>query len=133
MTKESTPDVTTETKPLGAKLRGKPKSGKSWKEPKKRFSSLVATPRIRDSWEAKQRKKQQHVAVKKLENEIKEKKQAAIEEQKRRAEQRKKQKEANELKSTQFQVIKKTEKLKKWSKKARKQLMKMPNSMIPSM
>lgn len=63
---------------------------------------------------------------------FKEKKIEKRKENKQKAKQRKRQRELNEVRSGKFEVIKNTKNVKKWSKKMKKQLIKLPAEVFES-
>ena len=52
---------------------------------------------------------------------------------KQKAKQRKRQRELNEIKAGKFEVIKNTKNIKKWNKKMKKQLVKLPAEVFESL
>ncbi|KAF5288496.1 hypothetical protein FQA39_LY15425 [Lamprigera yunnana] len=97
--------------------RGKPKSGRVWKSTKKRFSSIVKTRGIRDSFAKKQllrqelkRTKEASRAMIALKNEEKEQK-------KERRRENLKRREENSRKAEIVQVIKNPNKIKRMKRK----------------
>eukprot|EP00164_Ancoracysta_twista_P006688 GFYU01009360.1.p2 GENE.GFYU01009360.1~~GFYU01009360.1.p2 ORF type:complete len:128 (+),score=48.79 GFYU01009360.1:129-512(+) len=110
--------------PPSQRPKGRPVSGRVWKQPAKRASATRTMSKHRPSLKEKQE------LVLKMKG-IKEKEKALREEtiEKKRArrkylEEKKKKKEENELKSSQVQVIKNTAKIKKMSKKQLRMLQK---------
>ncbi|KAI4484126.1 hypothetical protein M0804_007582 [Polistes exclamans] len=97
--------------------KGKPKSGRIWKEPKKRFSSIVKSRGIKLSLEKKQKLKENIQRAKEMSRAIKEKKQAEKEAKKQRRIENLKRAEENRKKGEVVQIIKNTAKLKRMSKK----------------
>ncbi|KAK2579740.1 hypothetical protein KPH14_011081 [Odynerus spinipes] len=97
--------------------KGKPKSGRVWKEPKKRFSSIVKTRGIRLSLEKKKKLKENLQRAKDMSKAIKEQKQAEKEAKRQRRIENLKRAEENRKKSEVVQVIKNTTKLKRMKKK----------------
>ena len=73
-----------------------------------------------------QRKRKERTELKELEGEIKEDLKRRVEQSRADRLARKKQKEINENKNLEYQVITDNKKIRKWSKKAKQQLMKMP-------
>ncbi|XP_060828556.1 coiled-coil domain-containing protein 86 [Bombus pascuorum] len=97
--------------------KGKPKSGRIWKEQKKRFSSIVKTRGIRSSFDKKQKLRDDLKHVKEMSRAIKAEKQAEKEAKKERRRANLKRAKENEKKSEIVQVITNTAKLKKMKKK----------------
>ncbi|KAF7388464.1 hypothetical protein HZH68_012406 [Vespula germanica] len=97
--------------------KGKPKSGRIWKEPRKRFSSIVKSRGIRLSLEKKQKLKENLQRAKEMSRTIKEQKQAEKEAKKQRRIENLKRAEENRKKGEVVQVIKNTAKLKRMKKK----------------
>jgi hypothetical protein len=84
------------------------------------------------SWEEKKKKSEE---MKSLKNEIRVMKEKKIEKRREMKELRKiknKQKEYNEIKSGKFEVIKNPKNIKKWSKKMKQQLIKLPAEVFES-
>jgi len=78
------------------------------------------------SWEDKKKMAEQKKALRRQIKEFKEKKIVKRKEMKELRKQKKKQKMYNEIKSGQFEVVKNTKNMKKWSKKVKAQLVKLP-------
>ncbi|XP_033319495.1 coiled-coil domain-containing protein 86 [Bombus bifarius] len=97
--------------------KGKPKSGRIWKEQKKRFSSIVKTRGIRLSFDKKQKLRDDLKHVKEMSRAIKAEKQAEKEAKKERRRANLKRTKENEKKGEVVQVITNTAKLKKIKKK----------------
>ncbi|XP_017880095.1 coiled-coil domain-containing protein 86 [Ceratina calcarata] len=97
--------------------KGKPKSGRTWKEERKRFSSIVKTRGTRMSLDKRQKLKEDLKRVKELSRAIKEEKRAQKEAKKERRRANLKRAEENQRKSEIVQVITNTAKLKKIKKK----------------
>ncbi|XP_043588704.1 coiled-coil domain-containing protein 86 [Bombus pyrosoma] len=97
--------------------KGKPKSGRIWKEQKKRFSSIVKTRGIRLSFDKKQKLREDLKHVKEMSRAIKAEKQAEKEAKKERRRANLKRTKENEKKGEIVQVITNTAKLKKIKKK----------------
>ncbi|KAK1130536.1 Coiled-coil domain-containing protein 86 [Melipona bicolor] len=97
--------------------KGKPKSGRVWKEERKRFSSLVKTRGIRLSFDQKQKLRQDLKRVKEMSRAIKAEIQARKEAKKERRRANLKRAEENQRKSEIVQVITNTAKLKKIKRK----------------
>ena len=89
----------------------------------------VKTKRTHDNYKDFNERKKQYEELKKLRQELKEKKDAFVEKTKAEREriaEKKRRKEINMLKSGGYEVIQNTQKIKKWKKKARKMLQKLP-------
>ncbi|XP_012289208.1 coiled-coil domain-containing protein 86 [Orussus abietinus] len=97
--------------------KGKPKSGRIWKEPKTRFSSIVKTRGTRLSFEKKQKLREELKRAKEMSRSIIAKKQAEKEAKKQRRIENLKRAEENRKKSEIVQVIKNTAKIKRMKKK----------------
>lgn len=97
--------------------KGKPKSGRIWKEPRKRFSSIVKTRGIRLSLERKQKLKETLQRAKDMSRAIKDQKKAEKEAKKQRRIENLRRAEENRKKGEVVQVIKNTTKLKRMKKK----------------
>uniref|UniRef100_A0AC35FWP1 Coiled-coil domain-containing protein 86 n=1 Tax=Panagrolaimus sp. PS1159 TaxID=55785 RepID=A0AC35FWP1_9BILA len=100
--------------------RGKPKSGRVWKEPAtrdNRLTNIVKAKNLRSTWDKKMKQKadkEQFKSAKEgIRNKMQEEKKAVAEARKLKAEQRK----ANERKSEVVQVIRNTNKLRRANKK----------------
>ncbi|XP_068111718.1 coiled-coil domain-containing protein 86-like [Hyperolius riggenbachi] len=97
--------------------RGKPKSGRVWKENKKRFSSMVKDRPLRTSWDTKMKERQEKKMIKSLAQELKDEKQREKEEKKKRREENLRRRLENERKAEVVQVIRNPTKLKRARKK----------------
>ncbi|KAJ7344222.1 hypothetical protein JRQ81_000172 [Phrynocephalus forsythii] len=111
--------------PLGKKQmevpaipKGKPKSGRVWKDRnKQRFSHMIHDKPLRTSWERKVKERQQRKLVKDFARQLKEEKQREREEKKKRREENLKRRLENERKAEIVQVIRNPVKLKRAKKK----------------
>ncbi|KAG8549311.1 hypothetical protein GDO81_021642 [Engystomops pustulosus] len=97
--------------------KGKPKSGRVWKENKKRFSSMVKDRPLRTSWEVKMKQRQEQKMMKSFAQQLKDEKQQEKEEKKRRREENLRRRLANERKAEVVQVIRNPAKIKRARKK----------------
>ncbi|XP_011162606.2 coiled-coil domain-containing protein 86 [Solenopsis invicta] len=97
--------------------RGKPKSGRIWKEEKTKFSSIIKTRGIRLSLAKKQKLREDLKRVKDMSRAIKAQKQEEKEAKKQRRRENLKRAEENRKKSEIVQVIKNTAKIKRMKKK----------------
>ncbi|XP_066594581.1 coiled-coil domain-containing protein 86-like [Prorops nasuta] len=97
--------------------RGKPKSGRIWKEQKTKFSSIIKTRGLRLSLEKKQKLREDLKRVKDISRAIKANKQAEKEAKKQRRIENLKRAEENRKKSEIVQVIKNPAKIKRMKKK----------------
>ncbi|CAH0551345.1 unnamed protein product [Brassicogethes aeneus] len=98
-------------------VKGKPKSGRVWKTERKRFSSIIKTKGIRNSFEKKQQLREKLKQVKEASKALKAEKEAEKELKKQRRRDNLKRQEENRLKTEVVQVITNTKKLKKLRKK----------------
>ncbi|XP_068004711.1 coiled-coil domain-containing protein 86 [Melanerpes formicivorus] len=98
--------------------RGRPKSGRVWKDPdKKRFSHMIQDKALRSSWARKMKERQEKKLVQDLARQLQEGKQREREEKKRRREENLKRRLENERKAEIVQVIRNPLKLKRAKKK----------------
>ncbi|KAM9015654.1 coiled-coil domain-containing protein 86 [Ara ararauna] len=98
--------------------RGKPKSGRVWKDPgKKRFSHMIQDKALRSSWARKLRERQEKKLVQDLARQLQDGKRREREEKKRRREENTKRRLENERKAEIVQVIRNPLKLKRAKKK----------------
>nr|XP_032638273.1 coiled-coil domain-containing protein 86 [Chelonoidis abingdonii]XP_032638274.1 coiled-coil domain-containing protein 86 [Chelonoidis abingdonii] len=98
--------------------KGKPKSGRVWKDPgKKRFSHMIQDKPLRTSWERKMKERQEKKIVKDFARHLQEEKQREREEKKQRREENLKRRLENERKAEIVQVIRNPLKLKRAKKK----------------
>ncbi|XP_055669391.1 coiled-coil domain-containing protein 86 [Falco peregrinus] len=98
--------------------RGRPKSGRVWKDPgKKRFSHMIQDKALRTSWARKMKERQERKLVRDLARQLQEGKQREREEKKRRREENLKRRLENERKAEIVQVIRNPLKLKRAKKK----------------
>ncbi|KAL8182817.1 UNVERIFIED_CONTAM: Coiled-coil domain-containing protein 86 [Gekko kuhli] len=98
--------------------RGRPKSGRVWKDPrKKRFSHMIQDKPLHSSWEHKMKKRQEKKAVKDFVRHLEEEKRRQHEEKKQRREENLRRRLENERKAEIVQVIRNPLKLKRAKKK----------------
>lgn len=98
-------------------IKGQPKSGRIWKSQRKRFSSIVKTKGIRNSFEKKEVLRKELLRVKDASKLRVAAKKEADEQRKERRRENIKRQEENRKKSEIVQVITNTSKLKKMKKK----------------
>ncbi|CDW80800.1 UNKNOWN [Stylonychia lemnae] len=109
---------------LGPKTIGKAKSGKSWNVASKRAPRhSVYNPK---TWEEKTEQRKKLKALKDRVAEAKLKKKQEKQSRAVQLREKLKRKELNQMKSATYQLIKDTTKIRKWSKKAKTQLSKLP-------
>ncbi|PFH35886.1 hypothetical protein BESB_055370 [Besnoitia besnoiti] len=89
-----------------------------------------AANRAKGTWETQKRARDEERAMRQAEREMREQRAAVLRRRREKTEEKRRRKEENEMKSTQVQVIKNTTKLRKWGKKARRDLVKMSPEMI---
>ncbi|CAH1364312.1 coiled-coil domain-containing protein 86 [Tenebrio molitor] len=97
--------------------RGKPKSGRFWKNEKKKFSSVIKTRGIRSSFEKKQALRQELKRIKEASRAALAEKEEQKEQKKQRRRDNLKRQEDNRKKSEVVQVITNTKKIKNMKKK----------------
>ncbi|XP_075784503.1 coiled-coil domain-containing protein 86 [Pelodiscus sinensis] len=98
--------------------KGRPKSGRVWKDPgKRRFSHMIQDKPLRTSWERKMKERQEKKIVKEFARHLQEEKQREREEKKQRREENLKRRLENERKAEIVQVIRNPLKLKRAKKK----------------
>jgi rRNA-processing protein CGR1 len=97
--------------------RGKPKSGRFWKNEKKKFSSVIKTRGIRSSFEKKQALRQELKRIKEASRATLAEKEEQKEQKKQRRRDNLKRQEENRKKSEVVQVITNTKKIKNMKKK----------------
>uniref|UniRef100_A0A8C8S6E9 Coiled-coil domain-containing protein 86 n=1 Tax=Pelusios castaneus TaxID=367368 RepID=A0A8C8S6E9_9SAUR len=98
--------------------RGKPKSGRVWKDPgKRRFSHMIQDKPLRTSWARKMKERQEKKGVLDFARHLQEEKQREREEKKQRREENLKRRLENERKAEIVQVIRNPLKLKRAKKK----------------
>jgi rRNA-processing protein CGR1 len=97
--------------------RGKPKSGRFWKNEKKKFSSVIKTRGIRSSFEKKQALRQELKRIKEASRAALAEKEEQKEQKKQRRRDNLKRQEENRKKSEVVQVITNTKKIKNMKKK----------------
>ena len=89
----------------------------------------VTTKRTHDNYKDFNTRRKHYEELKKLRQDLKEKKEAFIEKERAERErlaEKKRRKEINMLKSGGYEIIQNTQKIKKWKRKARKMLQKLP-------
>lgn len=97
--------------------RGKPKSGRVWKNPKQRFSSIIKTKGIKSSLEKRKALREELNRAKEASRAIMAEQQREKELKKERRRQNLKRQEENRKKSEVVQVITNTTKIKRMRKK----------------
>ncbi|XP_078509111.1 coiled-coil domain-containing protein 86-like [Lissotriton helveticus] len=97
--------------------KGKPKSGRVWKDPKKRFSVMVKDRPLHTSWDKKMKARQEMRLVKDFSRQLRDEKQKAKEEKKQRRAENLKRRLENERKAEIVQIITNPAKLKRAKKK----------------
>ncbi|XP_029431177.1 coiled-coil domain-containing protein 86 [Rhinatrema bivittatum] len=98
--------------------RGRPKSGRIWKDPnKKRFSAMVKDRPLRTSWEQKMKARQEKRLMKDFAQHLQAEKQRQKEEKKQRRQENLKRRLENERKAEIVQVIRNPSRLKRAKKK----------------
>ncbi|XP_003224171.2 coiled-coil domain-containing protein 86 [Anolis carolinensis] len=98
--------------------KGRPKSGRVWKDAsKKRFSLMTMDKALRTSWERKMKERQEKKLVKDFARQLEEEKQREREEKKQRRRDNLKRRLENERKAEVVQVIRNPIKLKRAKKK----------------
>ncbi|XP_077177219.1 coiled-coil domain-containing protein 86 [Paroedura picta] len=98
--------------------KGKPKSGRVWKDPsKKRFSHMIQDKPLHSSWERKMKERQEKKAVKDFARHLEEEKRREREEKKQRREENLRRRLENERKAEIVQVVRNPLKLKRAKKK----------------
>mmetsp|Transcript_33253 Transcript_33253/g.51000 ORF Transcript_33253/g.51000 Transcript_33253/m.51000 type:complete len:125 (-) Transcript_33253:41-415(-) len=109
-----------------AKTLGRAKSGCMWKKGTGVKRSNKDQGLLRKSWEKKTEERKKAAALKIRLNELREAKRDAKKKQKLRTKEKEERKKLNEIRSSKFQVIKHLSKTKKWTRAAKKTLMKLP-------
>lgn len=102
--------------------RGKPKSGRVWKNPRTRFSSIIKTKGIRSSFEKRKAVKEEMNRVREASKAIIAEKQKEKELKKERRRENLKRQEENRKKSEVVQVITNTSKIKRMKRKHLRQI-----------
>ncbi|XP_066442840.1 coiled-coil domain-containing protein 86 [Eleutherodactylus coqui] len=97
--------------------QGKPKSGRVWKENKKRFSNMVRDRPLCTSWEVKMKQRQEKKLLKSLAQQLKDTKQQEKEEKRKRREENLRRRLENERRAEVVQVIRNPAKIKRARKK----------------
>ncbi|VDN58340.1 unnamed protein product [Dracunculus medinensis] len=112
---ETDSNIAEKVKNTGRRL---PKSGRWWKAVRKeRSSAIIKVKPLKSSWERKMKEKADSINVKKLQNEIREKLEAAKAAKIERRKEQEKRKEENARKAEIVQVIRNTSKIKRLKKK----------------
>ncbi|CAK9823428.1 Coiled-coil domain-containing protein 86 [Anthophora retusa] len=104
--------------------KGRPKSGRIWKEEKKRFSSIIKTRSVHSRFDEKQKLREDLKRVKEMTRAIKAQKEAEKQAKKERRRANLKRAEKNQRKGEVVQVITNTSKLRKIKKKHLRMLQK---------
>lgn len=107
---------------------GMPKSRKPWKKGSEKASRslLRNNPPLRVTFEERMLQKKEQDELKARLRELQDEKKEKVDQQRKALLEKRKRKELNTLKSTGFEVVKNTTKIKQWSKKARERLKKLP-------
>lgn len=105
---------------------GNNKSKRKWKVGLNRKPTKPSISQPKMTWEEKKKRSEELKQLRKDIKEFKEKKIAKRKDMKEARKQRQRQKQYNEIRSGQFEVIKNTKNVKKWSKKIKSQLVKLP-------
>jgi len=105
--------------------RGKPKSGRSWKTPEQRCSSRIASKSVRTKWTVRKEQRQQEKEKKEILAEFQKEKDDERQKEKEKRQKRKRVREENIIKSSTYQVINDTLKIKRMSKKQKRSVMKL--------
>eukprot|EP00274_Cyanoptyche_gloeocystis_P006867 CAMPEP_0196652522 /NCGR_PEP_ID=MMETSP1086-20130531/1851_1 /TAXON_ID=77921 /ORGANISM="Cyanoptyche gloeocystis , Strain SAG4.97" /LENGTH=161 /DNA_ID=CAMNT_0041983121 /DNA_START=88 /DNA_END=573 /DNA_ORIENTATION=+ len=108
-----------------SQVRGKPASGRTWKEPAQRSSTRVSVKQLHTTWGQKMQAKITRKTIQAKQNALLDEKKKAKQAERQRIADRQKQREENERKSSVYQKITKTSKIKKMSKKQLKSIIKM--------
>lgn len=107
---------------------------KAWKEERKgthkRSSHKLSVSQKKVEYDEKQKQKAILKEVQQMQQEMRDAANAKEKERRERLQKKKLRKEENELKAGQYQVITKTDKIRKWQKKAKKNLVKMSSENI---
>eukprot|EP01125_Pyxidicula_operculata_P008137 TRINITY_DN2756_c0_g1_i1.p1 TRINITY_DN2756_c0_g1~~TRINITY_DN2756_c0_g1_i1.p1 ORF type:complete len:135 (+),score=46.66 TRINITY_DN2756_c0_g1_i1:37-441(+) len=106
-------------------MRGRPKSGRSWKQPDQRASSVVDVKPLRTAWDIRQEQREKQKKRKEFMDQIKKEQDEDKERRNKARKEKKKRREENIIKSSSYQIINDTSKVKKMSKKQRKNVMKL--------
>ena len=104
--------------------KGRPKSGRFWKSERDRFKSVVKSRGLKQSLQQRQKAKEEKLAARKLQQEIKDEKSRRAQELRQRQEENKRRREENARKSEVVQVIRNSAKIKRMKKKQLRQLVK---------
>jgi len=107
------------------KVRGRPKSGRSWKLPEQKASTTIAVKPLHKKWSTKKAEREKEKKRKSMLAELIRQKKEEQKQERERIQNRRKQREANTLKSSQYQIIRHTSKIKNMSKKQRRMVMKL--------
>eukprot|EP00123_Amoebidium_parasiticum_P006056 comp17114_c0_seq1/m.15894 comp17114_c0_seq1/g.15894 ORF comp17114_c0_seq1/g.15894 comp17114_c0_seq1/m.15894 type:complete len:122 (-) comp17114_c0_seq1:326-691(-) len=110
------PTVAAKAASVPPKVKGRPKSGKVWKEEKQRFSSLVGVKALRKSFAVKQKEREEKARLKAIAKELLEAQKKEKEDKRLRREEQEKRRLENEKKNEIVQKIS-TSKVKKMSRK----------------
>jgi|688.fasta_scaffold702460_1 hypothetical protein len=114
-------------------VKGSRKSGKPWKPESKPFKALGEEWKKNlpsKSFEQKMKEKEEMLAARELERKMREESAEKRKKARKKTEAKRKRKEVNEMKSSQFQIIKDTEKVRSWTKSMRAKLTRMPAEMF---
>ncbi len=107
-------------------VTGMPKSGCSWKKLSKKSSGTSKDKGLHKSWKEKAKIKQLNDKRKEKIKMYEQKEEKVRQDIFKSIKERKKQKEFNQFNTQRMEIIKDSRKIKKWNKKAREQLVKVP-------
>merc|ERR1711881_294375 len=114
----------TMTKPPQKQVRGKPKSGRVWKNPGAKKSTIIKVKSLHKSWAVRTKERAEMANIKNYQAELKRAADEEKEAKRLRTAEQKKRREENILKSEITQDIKNTAKIKRMKKKHLRKLQK---------
>lgn len=112
-----------------SEIKGKPVSGRVWKQPARKASTKICWPStVKSSWDEKIKERQQKQAIKEKEKQLKDEAEKQKQEAKQKIIEKRKRKRENEIKVASQQLIKNPKTIKKLQKRAKLTVMKIPNA-----
>ncbi|XP_064461222.1 coiled-coil domain-containing protein 86-like [Ornithodoros turicata] len=110
--------------------RGLPKSGRPWKTPKTRFSSMQKVKPLRTSWKVKMQQRAERKALLEFSHEVEAARKKELEEKRKKSEEKRRRREENSRKAEIVQVLRNTSKIKKLSKKQLRNIKKADTTVV---
>jgi len=105
--------------------RGRPKSGRSWKTVEQRSSAKITSKAVRTKWAVRKEQRKDDKEKRDIVLEIKKEQEEERQKEREKRKNNKRRREENIIKSSTYQVVTDTSKIKRMSKKQRRLVMKL--------